>query len=69
MKKVTKYESKDGHLFDTEKACLQHESTQVMLHRIEEELYLRDVSSEEIWEWIRVNIKEINKVISDKVKS
>jgi hypothetical protein len=57
MKQVTRYESDDGMLFDTEGDCKQHEHKQQVIKKIDAGLYLRDCSAEDVFHFVVNNIE------------
>lgn len=66
MKKVTKYESEDGLVFDTSAQCIRHELLKQLVNKLDDDMYLRrDVDAEEIINWISNN-KELVKDYIDE---
>lgn len=57
MKQVTRYESDDGQVFDTEGACERHEQRQQVIKKIDAGLYLRDCSAEDVFYFVVNNIE------------
>lgn len=55
MRKVERFESDDGGLFDTEQACKEYEFRKAMEQRIYDEL--RHADADEIYVWIINNTK------------
>jgi hypothetical protein len=52
VKQVSKWESKDGCIFDTEQECQRHEKFVDICERLDTDLCLRDISSEDIVNWM-----------------
>lgn len=52
MKQVTRYEAEDGKLFNSESECIKHDRRLMVIRQIDEDLHLRDTSSEEIVDWM-----------------
>ena len=55
MKKVTKYEANDGTLFNDEASCISYDNRKAVIERMENELYLREMDTEELYDWIMNN--------------
>lgn len=57
MEKVEMYKAGDGNLFDSERECAAYEKKRAIISKIEEELHLRDVDPEDLYDWIKNNIR------------
>ena len=72
MKKLTKYESEDGILFNTEEECLKHERTTKAYRKLTDKLdndldFGRhgDVDSDGVANWIKDNVSLVKEYIND----
>ena len=62
MKKVTRYQADDGTEFETEEQCLSYEHKQTVIDKMDRDLYLRELDSGELYDWIVNNIELFNHI-------
>jgi hypothetical protein len=56
MKQITMYQANDGEVFDSKQECIQYENKQKIIEKLSNELYLREVDVDELYEWICKNV-------------
>lgn len=57
MKTVTRYKANDGTEFNDAEMCIKHEKKVKTTQLMHDELYLREVDVDELYEWIKRNVK------------
>jgi hypothetical protein len=56
MKKVTRYEANDGTEFNDAERCIAYEKKIKTTQLMHDELYLRDVDIDALYDWVKLNI-------------
>ena len=68
MKRVDRWESVDGQVFDSPEMCEFHEKRVSFCERLDNELYLIDVTSGEIADWLEANKDTVINYLNGLVK-
>ena len=55
MKEVKMFKAIDGKLFDKQEDCINYERRLQTIEAMEDRLYLRDVDTDELYDWIIEN--------------
>lgn len=55
MKQVIMFKAVDGKLFEKEKDCVNYERRLETIHKMDDQLHLRDIDTDELYAWIVEN--------------